>query len=1163
VSFSFRFLTRLFESRFALGAGLLALSACEMIPAESTVDISFRPGVPGGTQTAPVAENSSIGTHKNLTVSSTLRAFDGNPADTLSYSIVTPPAKGTVVLTNAVTGAFTFTPSHNLFGSDSFSFRANDGQADSNVAIVTITIQDTFRAPVAPNLTLPSLNEDVPSGLITLSYSDLDDDLASECTISNLQNLSLTSGCSCTSTGVCSVQVVGDPDFYGLASFDYTVTAAGELSNTASASVTVNPVNDGPTISEIADASTNEDTAKSVNFTLTDVDNTLACTGTHLSLGSTNTALVPNENVVWSGTAPDCTATINPAADGHGSATLTLAVTDGLLSGSEAFVLTITRLADDAWTSLWPFDALSDALYSLSNPASIDLSGGVARLTAKDQTDDDNACTGFGDNVTSGCGGSFVGATFSTLQDGSSGVKLGTGGGCDGSSTNCSELDSSWTPQWASLVSYWKMNGAWTDSKGSNHGTSAAGAAFTTSPKLGSHAGSYGASASRTVIPNHSSLQMTSGLTILMWIRPTASITNAYTRFLEKSWSTSYNFASHSATNSLMAELRPEGAVATTGANVYTSGEWTQIGLTFDKTLPSEQVKLYVNGIVVGTGTKTTDLGTDTTDISLGSCSNGTGCYQYDGLLDDVAVWNVGLTASDIQSIYARQSPKYAGVFTSRLMDIGASNAWSTFSWFPTLPFLKELPDAACPGATCVHANNESSTDYPSLVGSSGNVGDNNLMSGIVGLWHLNETAATAGASNDFKDDSGQGRHVDATGGVTFGTRGRLGNAATFNGTTGYVGLGHAGVLDGLTSASHTFSAWAKVAALPTTTCAANTSTCNGSILMRQGWHLGLSVGNNGKFSCQIWNSTGTQFEILSSVYPTGAWHHLTMAVDDVAKKLYCYIDGVQMDSSPLSYTGTLRNYAGYNYTIGFANTSHSLTTGSYAYPFNGSIDEVAMWSRALTEAEARQLYQRGAARLKFQTRACAASPCNESTETWKGPDGSSGTYFSELNNNTVQMDGSGHNKPGLPSMSLTAHTGRYFQYRAILESEDASIALGPELKKTYVGPDHYDSSAPTIGNASPIDFQTLTSFSSTASCASNERFVVSADNGASWQYFDGSAWLGTDGATYSQSSTSAQMSSGAASLSSGTGNLLYRAFLKSDGQSSCSINGLDLGGMK
>src|SRR5207245_6622396 len=52
-------------------------------------------------------------------------------------------------LTFNANGAFTYTPAANFNGSDSFTYKADDGRADSGVATVTITINSVNDLPVA------------------------------------------------------------------------------------------------------------------------------------------------------------------------------------------------------------------------------------------------------------------------------------------------------------------------------------------------------------------------------------------------------------------------------------------------------------------------------------------------------------------------------------------------------------------------------------------------------------------------------------------------------------------------------------------------------------------------------------------------------------------------------------------------------------------------------------------------------------------------------------------------------------------------------------------------------------------------------------------------------------------------------------------------------
>jgi hypothetical protein len=91
----------------------------------------------------------------------------------LTYTIVTPPAHGTI---SAGTGASrTYTPTTNYVGPDSFTFKANDGFADSNTATVSITVQDT--ASCATNLPISGVTGSPDNGFGNGPSNAIDNDL--------------------------------------------------------------------------------------------------------------------------------------------------------------------------------------------------------------------------------------------------------------------------------------------------------------------------------------------------------------------------------------------------------------------------------------------------------------------------------------------------------------------------------------------------------------------------------------------------------------------------------------------------------------------------------------------------------------------------------------------------------------------------------------------------------------------------------------------------------------------------------------------------------------------------------------------------------------------------------------------------------------------------
>ncbi len=85
----------------------------------------------------PVASPGNASTDEDTSVAITLVASDveGSP---LTYRLVTPPTHGTLGTING--SKVLYTPAANYTGPDSFTFTANDGTSDSNVATVSITV---------------------------------------------------------------------------------------------------------------------------------------------------------------------------------------------------------------------------------------------------------------------------------------------------------------------------------------------------------------------------------------------------------------------------------------------------------------------------------------------------------------------------------------------------------------------------------------------------------------------------------------------------------------------------------------------------------------------------------------------------------------------------------------------------------------------------------------------------------------------------------------------------------------------------------------------------------------------------------------------------------------------------------------------------------------
>jgi hypothetical protein len=188
------------------------------------------PATPAGT--APTAASISVSTPKNTRVDGTLVAsdLDGDP---LTYSIVANGSLGTAVITNATTGAFTYTPNLGVSGTDSFSFKVNDGSADSDTARVTIAIGNTV--PVAQDDNV-STNQDTATGMLNLPASDGDGD---NLTFSIVSNGSMgTAVIMDAATG--AYTYTPDPGQFGTDTFTFIASDGTDASNIATVTVAVN-----------------------------------------------------------------------------------------------------------------------------------------------------------------------------------------------------------------------------------------------------------------------------------------------------------------------------------------------------------------------------------------------------------------------------------------------------------------------------------------------------------------------------------------------------------------------------------------------------------------------------------------------------------------------------------------------------------------------------------------------------------------------------------------------------------------------------------------------------------------------------------------------------------------------------------------------------------
>lgn len=155
--------------------------------------------------------------------------------DPLTAILVSNPSHGSVNLNS--NGSFTYTPTAGYVGSDSFTYKANDAQADSNTATVNITVSNM--APMANGQSVTT-NEDTAKA-ITLTGNDADSDpLTYQIVTVPTHGMLSGSGANRTYTP--------DTGYSGTDSFSFKVSDGAGNSETATVAITINAVNDAPSI---------------------------------------------------------------------------------------------------------------------------------------------------------------------------------------------------------------------------------------------------------------------------------------------------------------------------------------------------------------------------------------------------------------------------------------------------------------------------------------------------------------------------------------------------------------------------------------------------------------------------------------------------------------------------------------------------------------------------------------------------------------------------------------------------------------------------------------------------------------------------------------------------------------------------------------------------
>ena len=226
------------------------------------------------------------------------------------------------------------------------------------------------------------------------------------------------------------------------------------------------------------------------------------------------------------------------------------------------------------------------------------------------------------------------------------------------------------------LVGWWKFDegigDTAADSSGNgNDGTLNGPVEWTTEGKIGG-AMAFTGPYNYVLVQSSPSLNPTQEITIAAWINPSWTGNN---RILQKSTEgsdTQYRLIKEGG-NNIRVHFPPIPRFEVTN-NIPPQGEWTHLAATYD----GSSLKVYFDGVVVAETSASGDMATTDGPLFIGNkWSQAPAGDEFNGIMDDVRIYNRALTQSEIQKLGG--DPKASGPAPAdRAIH---ENTWANLAW--------------------------------------------------------------------------------------------------------------------------------------------------------------------------------------------------------------------------------------------------------------------------------------------------------------------------------------------------------------------------------------------------------------------------------------------------------------------------------------------------
>ncbi|MGZ8633867.1 MAG: LamG domain-containing protein, partial [Solirubrobacteraceae bacterium] len=187
------------------------------------------------------------------------------------------------------------------------------------------------------------------------------------------------------------------------------------------------------------------------------------------------------------------------------------------------------------------------------------------------------------------------------------------------------------------------------DASGRNNTGTITGATRSTAGKFGG-ALSFNGTSNWVTVPDADVLDLTTGMTMEAWVRPTATGALWRTVMLkEQPGSLIYALYAGDAAGRPAMDIFTTADLGFSGTTATPLNAWTHLAATYDGTTQ----RLYVNGVQVATRATTGSIRASTGVLRIGG-NNSWANEWFAGLIDEVRLYNKALTAAEIQADMAQ-----------------------------------------------------------------------------------------------------------------------------------------------------------------------------------------------------------------------------------------------------------------------------------------------------------------------------------------------------------------------------------------------------------------------------------------------------------------------------------------------------------------------------